>query len=142
MTNGNQVVSADSATLEISGLIERALKGLMPMFDVESRLFCHRLKQDGDQLTREGLSQRYTIMTLLGLQRSENAGLKSPIEILPVLEGLLQDTAWASNIGDLGLLLWICAASSPERLPAGNRTQVDRLLSSIPWPANFQASPL
>ena len=38
------------------------------------------------------------------------------MEILPVLEGLLRDTAWVTNIGDLGLLLWICAASSSERL--------------------------
>jgi len=110
------MVSTGSTTVEFGGLIERALKGLVPMFDVESQLFCHRLKQGGDQFAREGLSRRYTIMTLLGLQRSENAGLKSPVEILPVLEGLLRDTDWVTNIGDLGLLLWICAASSPDRL--------------------------
>jgi hypothetical protein len=86
------------------------------MFDVESQLFCSRLTQSGTKLVREGFSQRYTVMTLLGLQRSEDAGLKSPVEILPVLEGLLRDTAWVTNIGDLGLLLWICAASSSQRL--------------------------
>jgi len=102
--------------MDIGPLIERARKGLVPMFDVESQLFCFRLKQSGARLVREGLSRRYTIMTLLGLHRSETAGLKSPVEIQRVLDGLLRDTTWVTNIGDLGLLLWICAASSPDRL--------------------------
>jgi hypothetical protein len=118
MTNRGSapIVITGPTRTDIGGLIEGALKGLVPMFDVENQLFCFRLKQSGTKFVREGLSRRYTIMTLLGLQRSENAGLKSPVEILPVLDGLLRDTAWVTNIGDLGLLLWICAESSPQRL--------------------------
>ena len=68
MTNSSsaRIVRTGPTRADIGGLIERALKGLVPMFDVESQLFCFRLKQSGTKLVREGLSRRYTIMTLWG----------------------------------------------------------------------------
>ncbi len=109
--------AAERATsLEVHKLNAQAVKGLAPMVDVERQLFCHKLRQSEYGLVQEGLSHRYTIMTLLGLHRSEAAGLQSPVEIRTVLGGLLQDTTWINSIGDLGLLLWACALVSPERL--------------------------
>jgi hypothetical protein len=86
------------------------------MFDPHSRLFCYRLKRTERGLVQEGLSRRYTIITLLGLSRLEQGGIPSPIETKPVLEGLLSDLAWADNMGDIGLLLWLCALTAPGRL--------------------------
>ncbi len=97
-------------------LCELAVKGLVSMFDAESQLFCFRLKQTQRGLIREGLSHRYTIIALLGLHRLEAAGLRSPIDVRPVLDSLLRDYAWIDNLGDVGLLLWLCALVSPERL--------------------------
>jgi hypothetical protein len=34
----------------------------------------------------------------------------------PVFDALLADLSWVDNIGDLGLLLWLCAMTRPERL--------------------------
>ncbi|HTZ95266.1 MAG TPA: hypothetical protein VMB18_02640 [Terriglobales bacterium] len=99
-----------------SHLVEFALKGLAAMYDPEKRFFCHRLVKTSRGMVREGISPRYTIMTLLGLMRAEAAGLESPIDVEETTDRLLADTGWVDNIGDLGLLLWLCAVSSPERL--------------------------
>lgn len=86
------------------------------MFEAESQLFCHRLRTSEAGLVREGLSPRYTMMTLLGLSRYAARGGDSPIEIHPILNRLLGDTGRIVNIGDLGLLLWLCAEATPDRL--------------------------
>ena len=56
------------------------------------------------------------MMTLLGLHRIEAAGGTSPYSIRSMTDTLLKDNHWASNIGDIGLLLWLCALTNPERL--------------------------
>jgi len=94
-----------------------AVKGLIAMFDSESQLFCFRMKQSKQGLAREGLSHRYTIITLLGLSQVESSRLRPLVDLKPTLENLLKNTSWLNNIGDLGLLLWLCALALPERLP-------------------------
>jgi hypothetical protein len=111
----NTITSARGES-QVSQLMEVAIRGLDPMFDRERGLFCHRLQQTPDGLVREGISQRYTIMTLLGLLRAQSAGVQSPFDVPATLDRLLSDTGWLDNIGDLGLLLWLCAFSSPEDL--------------------------
>jgi len=111
-----QTVDVHSMGTEIKELSELAVRGLVPMFDPQSQLFCFRLKRSRSGMIREGLSRRYTIMVLLGLHRREKGGLASPIKIEDVLGRLLRDTAWITNIGDLGLLLWVCASASPDQL--------------------------
>jgi hypothetical protein len=100
----------------VSELMDVAIRGLEPMFDPEKRLFCYRLRQTSQGLVREGISPRYTIMTLLGLLRAESAGFQCALNIPATVARLLSDTAWLDNIGDLGLLLWLCARSSEEHL--------------------------
>src|SRR6202167_2726393 len=95
---------------------ELAVKGLVPMFDQEKQLFGFTLKKTATGMVREGISQRYTVFTLLGLHRLEESGGTSPVEIKRSLEALLANTDWVNNIGDLGLLLWVCAVIAPERL--------------------------
>jgi hypothetical protein len=120
MTNDRIVNTVDmSLTLDspdTDQLCEIALKGLVSMFDAESQLFCFRLKRTRQESVREGLSHRYTIIALLGLHRLEAAGLGSPIDVRTALDSLLRDYAWLDNLGDVGLLLWLCALASPERL--------------------------
>lgn len=98
-----------------------AVKGLVPMFDSEKQLFCYKLKQTPTGLVREGISPRYTAITLMGLHRLGESGATSPIEIKRVFDVLMTDTGWVDNIGDLGLLLWLCALVAPERLDEVNR---------------------
>jgi hypothetical protein len=120
---------AEDASLTMKRLVSLAIRGLVPMFDEESRQFCFTLKGTEDGLVREGVSPRYTAMTLLGLHRLEENGVKSPIAVGPALERLLANTDWIDNIGDLGLLLWLCAHVAPELLEeVSKRTGVSTAL--------------
>jgi hypothetical protein len=96
----------------IARLMELAIRGLKPMYDPEKRLFCHRLRKTPSGNIREGISQRYTIMTLLGLLRAEAVGYRSPVDISATADALYRDTEWVDNIGDLGLLLWLSSVTS------------------------------
>src|SRR5262249_44391544 len=86
------------------------------MFDQRAGMFCYKMKKAEDRLVREGLSPRYTAMTLLGLHRLEARGGTSPINVKPVVENLLSNTDWADNLGDLGVILWLAAQVAPDRL--------------------------
>ena len=102
---------------DIDTLVKQAASGLVQMFDPEQRLFCSRMLRTPAGMVRDGISRRYTMMTLMGLQRLETSGQTSPIAIEPVLSGLLKDTNWIDNAGDMGLLLWTCALIAPNRIP-------------------------
>jgi hypothetical protein len=97
-------------------LLDLAMNGLQSMYIAQKGLFCFRLRKTSTGIVREGISHRYTMMTLLGLLRAESAGVRSFIDIEAALARLLTDTAWLDNIGDLGLLLWLCAAISRKQL--------------------------
>jgi hypothetical protein len=107
---------ADHVLATVQRLVGLATRGLVPMYAPNRRLFCYTLKKTEQGMAREGISQRYSMMTLMGLHRLEIAGGKSPIEIGPVLDGLLSKLDWIEDIGDLGVLLWTCAQLAPERL--------------------------
>jgi hypothetical protein len=117
VTKDTQVQTAVLLTdrTSIQALNSLAVRGLVPMFDAKSQLFCMRLNRTGRGFTREGLSPRYTLMTLMGLRKGEQFGLRSPFNSNSILNGLLENTEWLDNIGDLGLLLWLCALTVPER---------------------------
>lgn len=100
----------------IPHLLELAIKGLESMYDPGKGLFCYRLQKTSSGLTRVGISHRYTIMTLLGFLRAESAGLRAHFDIEANVDRLLSDPTWLTNIGDLGLLLWLCAVTSQKHL--------------------------
>jgi hypothetical protein len=106
----------DQAQATVQRFVALALRGLVPMFDQQKQLFCYSLKKTERGMVQEGLSPRYTMMTLMGLHRVEQAGGVSSIEIRPVLQALLENLDWVKDIGDLGVLLWTCALIAPERL--------------------------
>lgn len=97
-------------------LINLSVKGLTEMFDTSSRLFCYRVKLDNNELIKEWFSYRYTIMSLLGLHKLEEQGFSSPIDIQTTLFSLIDSVECIDNIGDLGLLIWLCALASPKQL--------------------------
>ncbi len=117
MKNGtmSQAVRVD-ANSTVRHLVELAVRGLPPMFDPQRQMFCYTLKKTPSGLVQEGISPRYTAITLMGLHRLERAGTASPIALQPVLQALMGNTDWVDNIGDLGLLLWACALVAPQRL--------------------------
>jgi hypothetical protein len=99
----------------IQALKALALNGLTRMYDPETRLFSTRLRKTAQGLVREGVSQRYTMITLLGLLRSERSGIQNPFDSGALFAALSRNGfGWLSNIGDLGLLLWLGSAMSAE----------------------------
>ena len=119
MTNRNTEVLKP---LPLSGahleeLLSLAVSGLMPMFHPDSQLFCYRRKLSGAALVNEGLSPRYTMMSLLGLARRESSGHAVPFDLRKLLRGLLSAKDRMRNLGDLGLLLWLCGEVAPESVP-------------------------
>jgi len=109
--------TAVDVSVDITELLSLAVRGLVPMFASERLLYCHRLKKEGQALTPEGLSPRYTLITLLGLHEFEKAGGQSPVVVNQVLASLLKNTDWITNIGDLGLLLWVHSVVLPNQAP-------------------------
>jgi hypothetical protein len=108
---------ANVSSARIEELLNLAVAGLAPMFCPQSQLFCYRRKLSRAGLVNEGLSLRYTMMSLLGLARREMSGQLVPIDTRAVLRGLLKGRAWTRNLGDLGLLLWLCGATASEFVP-------------------------
>jgi hypothetical protein len=116
--NGSKLqdMRSHDAQSTVQHLVERAVRGLPQMFNPRAGMFCHKLKKAAGGLVQEGVSPRYTAMTLLGLHRLEQSGTPSPVNVRAVLDRLLANTGWADNIGDLGLLLWLCAHVAPHGL--------------------------
>lgn len=100
------------------------------MFDPQERLFCHRLAPSPNGYVREGISQRYTVMTLLGLREMELVGAESLTDIQSSFEALLRKTEWVQGVGDLGLLIWAVSVFDPSRLDGLlDRYQVESALT-------------
>ena len=115
-TQTTPAAPSSQAQAKVDRIVKLALEGLPPMFNEGRQLFCYKLKKTDRGLVQEGISQRYTMMTLLGLHRYEQAGGTSPIATEPVLNTLLADLGWIEDIGDLGVLLWLCGVVAPDRL--------------------------
>lgn len=99
----------------VPDLIELAAEGLVKMYDPTRGLFCYRMHDpESGKLVREGISRRYTIITLIGLSRLEDGGIRSPIDIRSTIDQLVLEFGDNDNVGDLGLLIWLCAHAYPE----------------------------
>ena len=98
-------------------LCDLAAEGLLPMLDETRQVFCYTYARHEDGMVREGTSERYTMMSLLGLHRYQSHGGYSPISKSDVLHRLVSESSWVDNVGDLGLLLWTCAEISPDMVP-------------------------
>jgi hypothetical protein len=100
----------------ISSLLDLSLLGLEAMYLPGEGLFCHRRILTDDGMKNEGASIRYTIITLLGLDKAHRCGLKVPFDVQRITERLLDRAASFDSTGDLGLLLWLVAQALPDRI--------------------------
>lgn len=114
--NSGRFPSDDRGFL-LQRILPLSVKGLEGMFDPERQRFCFRAVRNGQGVRNEGTSRRYSMISLLGLARMEKGGRKSPIDMESALSSLLPDAETIDGIGDLGLLLWLCALASPDRAP-------------------------
>jgi hypothetical protein len=118
--------------IELPALISLAEEGLANMYDPEAGLFCYTMRRTAAGLERQGVSRRYTMMSLLGLANLERTESRTTsIPVRDVCGRLAEHTDWIDNLGDLGLLLWLCALVAPDRLGAlVERAAVGRALAT------------
>jgi hypothetical protein len=105
-----------ASTPDIAELKSQAVRGLTSMFDARKRLFCYRLIQTDQGLAQEGISHRYTIMTILGLGELERTGGNCSFDVRELYEYFVRDVRWINSAGDMGLLIWLTAKFAPEQL--------------------------
>jgi hypothetical protein len=113
-TNGSgSDVKSDRVCPESRRLVSRlralSLRALARMYEPDARLFVFRVRRVAGKVVAEGLSPRYTAITLIGLATDGMAdawrvlGSDSPTD---VSAGLLERVTRADNLGDLALSLW------------------------------------
>lgn len=106
-----------------SPLVERlrvlALSGLARMYRPEERLFVFRLRRTHGGVAAEGLSRRYSAISLIGLageSESAAAGVLGRHRLHDVCGRLIADVSRVDNLGDVALTLWAArAVGDPDR---------------------------
>ncbi len=100
-------------------LREHAIRVLARMYSPVDHLFVFRIRKDGPGTVQEGLSPRYTAITLIGLSEEGEdvargiTGGVSPLEILDRMQGEIHKLG---NLGDISLILWAAQAwALPDR---------------------------
>jgi len=101
---------------KIKLLVALAEYGLAEMFDSKELRFCHRIVKNNNGIVREGYSLRYTIISLLGLNQIQLHHGQSVVDVDIVIEDIISKADAINNIGDLGLLMWLCALSDPGKI--------------------------
>lgn len=86
-----------------------ARRALTRMYRPERGLFAFRLRRDGRNTVLEGISRRYTAITLIGLANETREDVTSILhgrEIHDVCRDLLKTVEQANDLGEVALTLW------------------------------------
>lgn len=100
------------STLEetVRPLIELSIRGLERMWMKDQGLFCFTVRDGENGPAPEGVSLRYTAITLLGLHRAQANGWSIPLDLKAILRLAVEAAPTTRNIGTLALTLWAGAA--------------------------------
>ena len=107
-----------SSVAELPKLLDIAVRGLHPMFNPKTGIFCDRLAQESGQWKQVGVSPRYSLMCYLGLHRAEKAGIRTGFDPAVLTRTISNNLDWLTNTGDLGCLLWAVAEVTPADVPS------------------------
>jgi len=92
----------------IDQLEAMSIRGLRRMFSPTQQQFVFRVRRTADGVVQEGLSLRYTAISVLGLarrrQQAERALAGQALDL--VSERMLLEAASSQNLGDVALSLW------------------------------------
>ena len=95
--------------MTIQKLREIALSVLPRMFLPEQAVFAHCIRKGASGIAAEGVSQRYTAMTLIGLATESPAdarGALAGMDPMALVAALLGRTPNWTNLGDTAVTLW------------------------------------
>jgi hypothetical protein len=119
-----------TSTLEGTGefiarLRSHALRALGRMYRREERLFVFRHRGSSGGVVAEGLSPRYSAISVIGLAEDRSVHVPSVLDghdLHHVCGRLLNDVARSTNLGTVALILWAArAADYPDRRWAWER---------------------
>jgi hypothetical protein len=105
--------SLDTGSSYIRRLKEFAYRGLKQMYVPEQKQFVFRFKKEGTEIIPQGLSLRYTAITLLGLSfESESVveAILGPEEIEKIFDSINHNIHKVDNLGDTALCFWAANA--------------------------------
>ncbi len=126
-----------SALQAAADLRELALPALARMYDPAQRLFYFTLRQRGNVVAAEGLSRRYTAITLIGLAADTVEASQVALHgqsLMDPCARLVTDLPQMDGIGDVALTLWaLTATGAAGRTMAWKRLQeLNPLTGEIP----------
>ena len=120
----------------ISQLRALALRSLKRMYLPDERLFVFRLRKNGEEIVREGISWRYTAIALIGLAgegESVSASVLGGHTLRDVSLRLVGDIQRIDNLGDVALTLWaLNSVDFPDR-----RQALERLMAFRPSEGSY-----
>ena len=121
--------SLTPATALVQRLRALAIPALASMYKPEEQTFVFRVRLTPAGIVTEGVSRRYTAITLIGLAH-EDAGLVAKVlpgaDLKTVCDRLVCDVAKSDNLGDVALMLWAAHA-----LDCGDLTPIRRRLIEL-----------
>jgi hypothetical protein len=106
------------AQLDIPTLNSLALRSLVELFNQKEQLFCERATFGANGYCRDGVSQKQTIVALLGLRQLALSERAEPLDIPLIRDAVIRDRRWVTGAEDLGLLTWFIATYSPGQMEA------------------------
>ncbi len=111
MTSVNkQAVSRSALAKDVALMRDISVRSLDRMYLPDEQMFVHCIRRGADGDKPEGVSRRYTAITLLGLAgESEEiaAAAMKGHDCETVCQRLLADVSEVSNMGDVALTLWV-----------------------------------
>lgn len=127
-----------SATIEstINRMRAMCVPALRKFFLPEQRVFAFRVRKTpagGEQI--EGISRRYTAMSLIGLSTESPADMVrvlAPHSTHDVVEYLLAQVCASANLGDVGISIWAAHAVGYSNLAAAHARLAEMLNSRTP----------
>jgi hypothetical protein len=108
----------DGFSADVRLMNSLALRSLSWLFDEKEKLFPDRVTLVKDGYLRDRVSQKHTVIALLGLHRFAESGETLPFDTRAIQDAVFRDRSWVKSAEDLGLLTWLAAVRLPDRLGA------------------------
>jgi hypothetical protein len=118
LTAHDRLPSTDSEGTPVEHLRLLAVKALKQMYRPERGLFAFRIRRNAEGMVLEGVSRRYTAISLIGLAM-QKSGVADEVlhgeSAQAVCRRLVDDVQDMDNLGDVALTLWAARAQRDER---------------------------
>jgi hypothetical protein len=113
---GLAIASESETHSMVETLVNVSLRILNRLYDANSHQFYARLLKRENELLPADYFYRFTLISLLGLNRYMREKEVPDINLNVAIQACIDRSKAVDNIGDVGLLLWLCANAMPEEL--------------------------